>query len=128
MGLTSPVRLQLMGGDMAWANPEFDVELRNDLVPQIAAALREAVPEATHADIHVNDAETDAPYLYAGIILNADGKRIETGDPVALENQVINALVDTTTKNSWDGYPLVLDLIRAIEMGDDMDLYDLITG
>jgi hypothetical protein len=116
-----------MGGDMAWENPEFDVELRNELVPQIAAALREAVPGATHAHIHVNDTETEAPYLYAGVILDAEGKRIEMGDPAALENQVINALVDMKTKYSWDGYPLVLDLVRAVEMDDDMDLYDLIT-
>lgn len=112
---------------MAWWNPEFDTNLHDELVPQIAAALREAVPGATHAHIHANDAETDAPYLYAGIILNAEGRRIEMGDPDALENQVINALVDTKTKNSWDGYPLVLDLVRGVEMDDEVDLFDLIT-
>jgi hypothetical protein len=66
---------------MTWWNPEFDTNLREELVPKIAAALRDAVPGATHAHIHVNDAGTDAPYLYAGIILNAEGKRIETEDP-----------------------------------------------
>lgn len=109
---------------MAWWNPEFDIKLRDELVPKIAAALREAVPDATHADIHVNDAGTDAPYLYAGIILNAEGRRIEMADPGALESQVINALVDVKTKNSWDGYPLVLDLIRGVEVDD---IFDLIT-
>jgi hypothetical protein len=107
---------------MSWLNPDFDVELRNELVPKIAAALLEAVPGATHADIHVNDAGTDAPYLYAGVILNAEGKRIGMEDPKALENQVTNALVDTKTKNSWDGYPLVLDLIRGVEVDDIFDL------
>lgn len=118
------MRLLLMGGDMAWVNADFDIKLRNELVPQIAAALCEAVPGATHAHIHVNDPETDAPYLYAGVILNAEGKRIEMEDPGALENQVINALVDAKTKNSWDGYPLELDLIQGVEVDD---VFDLIT-
>lgn len=118
-----------MGGRMAyWEHVEFDLDLRRKLVPQIAVALREAVPEATHADIHVNDAESDAPYLYAGIILDAKGKRIEKEDPEALENQVINALVDADTKTSWDGYPLALDLIRGVEMDDQTDLWDLMTN
>lgn len=97
----------------------MDVELRNELVPKIAAALRGAVPDATHASIHVNDAETDAPYLYAGVILNAQGKRIDMEDPEAPENQVINDLVDSKTKASWDGYPLELDLVRGVEMETD---------
>lgn len=113
---------------MTWWNPEFDTNLREELVPKIAAALRDAVPGATHAHIHVNDAGTDAPYLYAGIILNCEGKRIETEDPGALENQVINALVNAKTKNSWDGYSLPLDLVRGVEMDDDVDLFDLISG
>lgn len=96
----------LIGVDMPWEHADFDVELRNQLVPQIAASLCEAVPGATHAHIRVNDAETNAPYLYAGIILNAEGKRIEMEDPKALENQVINALVDAKTMTSWDGYRL----------------------
>lgn len=98
---------------------DMDVELRNELVPQIAAALREAVPDATHAHIQVNDAETDAPYLYASVILNAQGKRIETEDANAPENQVINTLVDSKTKASWDGYTLELDLVRGVEMETD---------
>jgi hypothetical protein len=32
--------------------------------------------------------------------------------------------VDVKTKNSWDGYPLVLDLIRGVEVDD---IFDLIT-
>jgi hypothetical protein len=111
----------VMGGVMAWWNPEFDIKLRDELVPKIAAALRAAVPGATHAHINVNDVETDAPYLYAGVILNAEGKRIGMEDPEALENQVINALVDVKTKNSWDGYPLELDLIRGVEVDDVLD-------
>jgi hypothetical protein len=110
-----------MGGVMAWWNPEFDIKLRDEMVPKIAAALRDAVPGATHAHIHVNDVETDAPYLYAGVILNAEGKRIGMEDPEALENQVINALVDVKTKNSWDGYPLELDLIWGVEVDDVLD-------
>lgn len=98
---------------------DMDFELRNELVPKIAAALREVVPDATHAHVHVNDAETDAPYLYAGIILNAQGKRIEREDPGAPENQVINALVDSKTKASWDGYTLELDVVRGVEMETD---------
>ncbi|MCO4253869.1 hypothetical protein [Pseudarthrobacter cellobiosi] len=109
---------------MPWTNPDFDIKLRDELVPRIAAALREAVPGATHAHIHVNDVETDAPCLYAGVILNAEGTRIEMEDPGALENQVINALVDVKTKNSWDGYSLALDLVRGVEVDD---IFDLIT-
>lgn len=113
----------VMGGDMvAWWNPEFDTKVRDELVPKIAAALREAVPGATHAHIHVNDVDTNAPYLYAGIILDTEGKRIETEDPKALENQVINALVDVKTKKSWDGYSLALDLVRGVEVDDIFDL------
>lgn len=102
-------------GTTSWENADFDIELRNKLVPLMAASLREATPGATHAHIQVNDAETDTPYLYAGIILNTEGKRIETEDPHALENQVINALVDAKTKSSWDGYPLELDVVRGVE-------------
>lgn len=105
---------------MVWTNAEFDTKLRDELVPKIAAALREAVPGSTHAHIHVNDPE-DAPYLYAGIILNSQGKRIEMEDPDALENQVINELVDAKTKSTWDGYPLELDLIRGVEVDDVFD-------
>lgn len=104
---------------------DLDVELRNELIPQIAAALREAVPEATYAHIHVNDADTDTPYLYAGVILNAQGKRIGMEDPSAPENQVINALVDSKTKASWDGYTLELDVVRGVEM--ETDFWSLIS-
>ena len=110
---------------MPWENADFDINLRNELVSQIAVSLCEAVPGATYAHIHVNDAETNVPYLYAGVILNAEGKRIEMEDPGALENQVINALVDAKTKTSWDGYPLELDLIRGVEVDD---VFDRITG
>lgn len=106
---------------MVWANVEFDTKLRDELVPKIAAALRDAVPSATHASIHVNDVG-DAPYLYAGIILNPQGRRIDMEDPEALENRVINALVDAKTKNSWGGYSLELDLIRGVEVDDVLDL------
>lgn len=116
------MRRRVIGGGMTWWNAEFDVELRNELVPKIATALREAVPGATHADIHVNDAGTDAAYLYAGVILNAEGKRIGMEDPKALKNRVVNDLVDVKTRNSWDGYPLVLDLILGVEVDDIFDL------
>jgi hypothetical protein len=33
----------------------------------------------------------------------------------------------TDIEESWDGYPLVLDLVRGVEMDDAMDLFDLIT-
>lgn len=105
---------------MAWSHVDFDSKLRDKLVPKIAAALLDAVPSATHASIHVNDVG-DAPYLYAGIILNAQGRRIDMEDPEALENRVINALVDAKTKNSWDGYSLELDLIQGVEVDDVFD-------
>lgn len=119
-GRKNPVTILMIGGDMVWANAELDTKLRDELVPRIAAALRDAVPNATHASIHVNDVG-DAPYLYAGIILNAEGMRIDMEDPDAVENQVINSLVDDKTKNSWDGYPLELDLIRGVEVDDVFD-------
>lgn len=101
-----------------------DVELRNKLIPQIVAALREAVPDATHAVIWVNDAETDAPYLYAGIVLNAEGERVAGENLSAPEHQAINALVDAETKASWDGIPLGLDLVRGVEVEDE-DIFSL---
>lgn len=105
---------------------DFDVERRSVLVPQIAAALREVVPSATHAFITVNDADSDAPYLYAQIIINGAGKRIDSENPNAPENRVTNALVDAETLYSWDGYGLFLDLVRGVETEDD--IFGMITG
>ncbi|MCH8565207.1 hypothetical protein LTH96_05600 [Nesterenkonia sp. LB17] len=99
----------------------YDIAERERLRPQILAALRRALPNATHADI--GTIEEERIYLYATLVLDENGHRIESEDPEGAENKAMNEVPGLTDSilRSWDGYPLHVDVIS----GEEIDYFDL---
>lgn len=97
----------------------MNTQERADLLAKMAAEVRAVRPEVKFLFAHVNEEETDDVNLYASIVLDSDGNRVECEQTDEQENKALNIHPSKEVLNSWDGWPVALDVETGVELTDE---------